>query len=310
MLLICFEKISFANNDVQAQLQNIAASIRAAESQSGKIQKELDRLEAKRQLLLANLKNTQYDVVRHLSALNRLEKSPERLALLLPETSYLDYHYRMRAYQTRKDILSAQLMDNYVILTSVEDTQKAIENYIDERNTLSIAVNTLIQNIESINDNRDAVDDMVKTLNDKNMSLNQFISAIIDMPYRRDSSSPLKFSPPASGIIKTANNNEITIATALNALVTAPADGIVAYADDFGQLGYIIIINHGQGYVSVLRTFDKILIKQGLFVKSGEPLGIIKTGNNWEKDRNTPMLYYALRYNEQSINPITKFSGL
>jgi uncharacterized protein (UPF0335 family) len=296
-------------SSVRSQLYEITQSIRIAESQSGKIQTEIDRLDAEKQELITHLKKSQYDVARYLSALHRLETSSDRLAFLLPDSSYLDYYYRVRTYKTRKDILSARIFDNYLILTSIEDKQAAIKNYLNQKQDLSMAVQALIDKIETINEDRNDIYEQVKILQATDLSLNQFISSIIDIPYIPHITDKLLFSSPVSGVI-TVNNNELHIETAYNAIITSPANGMIAYADNFGNLGNIVIINHGHGYVSILRPFERLLVKQGMIIAAGEPLGIVKSNNNWEKDGNTPMLYYGLRYNERPINPLTKFSGL
>ena len=113
---------------------------------------------------------------------------------------------------------------------------------------------------------------------------------------------------PVSGIIKKTSSG-ITIQTSQQSLVNAPANGIVTYANTLKNLGNIIIIKHNSGYLSILKGLGKIYVRDGLFVEHGEPLGVMN-GDNTNKDKNSPMLYFELRYNGEIINPITKITGL
>lgn len=64
----------------------------------------------------------------------------------------------------------------------------------------------------------------------------------------------------------------VTLATGPDAVVTAPADGLVVFAGAFRSYGQMIILNVGDGYHVVLTGMDKVNVRQGKFVFSGEPI--------------------------------------
>jgi septal ring factor EnvC (AmiA/AmiB activator) len=80
--------------------------------------------------------------------------------------------------------------------------------------------------------------------------------------------------------------------------VVAPFDGRVEFAGPFRGYGQILIIEHGDGYHSLLAGLDRIEGVVGQWVVAGEPVGSMPTG-----DRDAA-LYLELRHHGQPINPL------
>lgn len=91
----------------------------------------------------------------------------------------------------------------------------------------------------------------------------------------------------------------VTIATRNTAQIVATFDGIVAYAGKFRGYGLLLIIEHSEGYHSLLAGMSRIDVTQGQQLIAGEPVGVIDKGSDSE-----PVLYVELRRNGQPINPI------
>lgn len=92
----------------------------------------------------------------------------------------------------------------------------------------------------------------------------------------------------------------VTLATGPDAVVTAPADGLVVFAGAFRSYGQMVILNVGDGYHVVLTGMDKVNVRQGKFVFSGEPIAAMgekrvasATALALETDR--PTLYIEFR---------------
>src|SRR5260221_74033 len=79
--------------------------------------------------------------------------------------------------------------------------------------------------------------------------------------------------------------------------VVAPFDGRIEFAGPFRGYGQILIIEHGDGYHSLLAGLERIDGVVGQWLVSGEPVGIMPTG-----DRGAA-LYLELRRHGQPINP-------
>lgn len=99
-----------------------------------------------------------------------------------------------------------------------------------------------------------------------------------------------------------------TIETELGAVVISPADAFVAFAGPFRSYGQLIILNVGNGYHIILTGMSKINVKQGQFVLSGEPLGMMGMqfiANSVALDigKAAPMLYIEFRKQGKPVNP-------
>jgi len=91
----------------------------------------------------------------------------------------------------------------------------------------------------------------------------------------------------------------ILIETRGGARVIAPYDGLVVYAGKFRGYGQILILEHGEGYHTLLAGLSRIDAEIGQWLAAGEPVGLMES-----PDRDAPVLYVELRRNGQPINPL------
>jgi murein DD-endopeptidase MepM/ murein hydrolase activator NlpD len=64
--------------------------------------------------------------------------------------------------------------------------------------------------------------------------------------------------------------------------------------------GYILILDHANGYITVYKHNKKALKKIGEKVKLGDPIAIVgNTGDNTDG----PHLHFELWYNQSPVNP-------
>jgi len=71
----------------------------------------------------------------------------------------------------------------------------------------------------------------------------------------------------------------LTIETAAEAPVVAPAGGRVIYAAPFRRYGNVVIIDHGRGWTSVITDIATLEVARGALVRRGAPLGRTGAGN-------------------------------
>lgn len=90
----------------------------------------------------------------------------------------------------------------------------------------------------------------------------------------------------------------IYLETRPGAQVVVPYDGQVVYAGEFRGYGLILIVEHSDGYHSLLAGLGRVDARVGQWVLAGEPAGAMATGT--EKD---PELYVELRRAGQPIDP-------
>src|SRR6185437_2507444 len=82
----------------------------------------------------------------------------------------------------------------------------------------------------------------------------------------------------------------ISLATRPGAQVVAPFDGRVEFAGPFRGYGQILIMEHGDGYHSLLAGLERVECVVGQWLVAGEPVGVMPSG-----DRDDPVLYLELR---------------
>lgn len=90
----------------------------------------------------------------------------------------------------------------------------------------------------------------------------------------------------------------IHIESGPGAQVVAPYNGRIVFAGPFRGYGRLLIIEHGQGYHSLLAGMARIQGLVGQWLLSGEPVGIMGTPLSGK-----PALYMEFRRNGQPVNP-------
>ncbi|WP_425531085.1 murein hydrolase activator EnvC family protein [Stenotrophomonas acidaminiphila] len=83
--------------------------------------------------------------------------------------------------------------------------------------------------------------------------------------------------------------------------VTAVADGTVVFSDWMTGYGMILIVDHGNGYMSLYAHNDTLLRDAGARVRRGE--AVARVGNSG--GQGVAALYFELRRNGQPVDPAT-----
>lgn len=83
--------------------------------------------------------------------------------------------------------------------------------------------------------------------------------------------------------------------------VHAVADGKVVFADWMNGYGLILIVDHGNGMMSLYAHNETLLRDVGNLVKRGDPVASVGTSGG----QGRPALYFELRRNGQPVDPTT-----
>ena len=97
-----------------------------------------------------------------------------------------------------------------------------------------------------------------------------------------------------------AHTKGITITGRPSARVSAPFDGTILFAGPFKNYGELVIIDHGDNYVSLLAGMEQLSTSVGQNVLAGEPIGQVKAGK--------PELYVEIRKDGQVVDPLPWFA--
>ena len=144
------------------------------------------------------------------------------------------------------------------------------------------------------------------------------------------SSARGKLTLPAQGVIvkkfgvQTGGGGKtrgVTWQTRSAAIVVAPWEGRVVFAGNFRNFGRILIIDHGEGYHSLIAGLERLDAQIDQWVLAGEPVGLaggetadnsLKRGGRADKglvggsttQTGGATLYVELRHDGQPINPL------
>jgi len=123
-------------------------------------------------------------------------------------------------------------------------------------------------------------------------------------PKRKKQSTIQYFIEPVNGFISqdfnVDNHPGIDIVTAKDKTVLACLSGTVIYSGYTQKDGYVLILDHANGYVSVYKHTKTVLKKIGAKVQMSDPIAIV--GNTGE-NTSGPHLHFELWYNQSAVNP-------
>ncbi|WP_298532286.1 M23 family metallopeptidase [uncultured Algibacter sp.] len=142
-----------------------------------------------------------------------------------------------------------------------------------------------------------AEDSLLRQKVDKEDKYNLFESAT--------SATNFVLFPPVNGEISEPYNAKekhyaVDIVVAKNTPIKATADGIVIFAEWTASTGYVIIVEHSYGLISIYKHCASLTKEQGDLVKSGE---VIATAGNTGELTTGPHLHFELWNDGYPINP-------
>ncbi|MBQ2858849.1 MAG: peptidoglycan DD-metalloendopeptidase family protein [Alphaproteobacteria bacterium] len=95
------------------------------------------------------------------------------------------------------------------------------------------------------------------------------------------------------------NSDGWRVRTRGDALVMAPADGVVKFADSFRGFGRVVIMSHKNGYNTVMTNLGDIDVMLEQEVLAGEPIG--------RMNPDKPEMYLEVRRGNKAVDPARLF---
>ena len=169
--------------------------------------------------------------------------------------------------------------------------------------------------LSSIDFNRDSIVDAAKIeVNEEGLLPNKADSLLREKVSKEDKynlfesaklNSSFVLFPPVTGTISQEYNIKekhfaVDIVTEKGTPVKATADGTVIFAEWTTEAGYVIIIEHSKGLISVYKHNSLLTKTQGDLVKSGE---VVATTGNTGVLTTGPHLHFELWSDGYPINP-------
>lgn len=190
-----------------------------------------------------------------------------------------------------------------------EKLDRSAKRYSDEKNTLDKLLKTRSAQNEKLKNQQIALQKKLKELSARAKNISELSAGVGSSEMSSDTKfSRRKLNTPVRGRLvvrygeKTAlglKSDGWRIHTRGEALVMAPADGVVKFADYFRGFGKVIIMSHKNGYNTVMTNMGNIDVLVGQEILAGEPIG--------HMDSNRPEMYLEVRRGNNSVDPSRLF---
>ena len=298
--------------------------------------KKLEKLKNERSQLEQARKNQQAQIAEQMRAAHKLgeqsevkvllnQESPDQLSRIMKYHSYFmaAHTSKMQAYLdtiTRIDALTPEIEKKTLELGSMQaelDAQRAQLKTIHSQRQQALAkVNSQLKNksqeLNQLNEDRRRLQALLERVTQRVATTGAINSpSYVPLPKGGEKFSLRKGRLPwptqgsmvhrfgSARIAGQMNWNGAYIAAPMGNTVIAVHHGRVVFADYFGGHGLLVIVDHGEGYLSLYAHNQNLLKKAGEPVRAGE--AIANVGNSGGQAATG--LYFEIRHNGKPIDP-------
>lgn len=212
------------------------------------------------------------------------------------------------SYVSKNDVTieRKKLEDQYREITKLNKKVKDQELYISTvKRILSgeVILDSLDENVPEISSIIPSEIDTEPTENEKVLSEKVKDDLRTNVKKKKDLTVQY-FVEPVKGVVSQKfdliNHPGVDIVTSKDKNVIACLSGTVIYSGYTQKDGFVLIIDHANGYISVYKHNKTILKKAGSKVQMSDPIAIV--GNSGENTTG-PHLHFELWYNQSVVNP-------
>lgn len=261
---------------------------------AARIREDLEKIEAQKNLV-------EKQVARIIRQKKILEKEHEQMKALVQRKSKIRNAVEIKSVKAKKKVeqLASQANDLRDLLNKLEkQRQEKLCRQEEERRRLAE-----LKAAEA----RRAAEETKKLEEKQRADLIKFKPEVINEVGENFVKAKGHLLRPARGPVVTAYGEQmskgvtskgIIIKTRSQAQVISPYDGTVIFAGPFRGYGNLIIIEHGQGYLSLLAGLEEVDCELGQMLLAGEPVGQMPESGD-------ARLYVELRKDNHPVNPLT-----
>lgn len=261
---------------------------------AARIREDLEKIEAQKNLV-------EKQVARIIRQKKILEKEHEQMKALVQRKSKIRNAVEIKSVKAKKKVeqLASQANDLRDLLNKLEkQRQEKLRRQEEERRRLAE-----LKAAEA----RRAAEETKKLEEKQRADLIKFKPEVINEEGENFVKAKGHLLRPARGPVVTAYGEQmskgvtskgIIIKTRSQAQVISPYDGTVIFAGPFRGYGNLIIIEHGQGYLSLLAGLEEVDCELGQMLLAGEPVGQMPESGD-------ARLYVELRKDNHPVNPLT-----
>lgn len=308
------QQVKSSERDVAAtkkKLVRAADQVSTLEEQRGAIAKKITELDNKIEGLSAEIERNRVRIAEAASSILFVASHPSfntddmrqyALASAVLSGAAQRFDEEMERAEAQIKELAAAREERAIEKEKLDRTAK---KYAAEKTQLDKLLRQRAAQNEKLKNQQAAVRKKLRELSARAKNISELSAGVGSSKMSGDARfSRRKLNPPVRGRLvvrfgeKTAlglNSDGWRIRTRGDALVMAPADGEVKFADSFKGFGKVIIMSHKNGYNTVLTNLGQIDAVVGQEVLAGEPVG--------RMNPNKPEMYLEVRRGNKAVNP-------
>ena len=312
------EQVKTSDRDVaktKKQLVSAAGKVSSLEELRAELAKKIAELDAQRDIISAELEKNRERVADAVTSVLVVAEHPSfdtdnmhDFVLTSAVMAGLSDNLDVAVTQAAQQIAELDKIRNQRAIEK-EKLDRTAKKYADEKSWLDKLLRRRSAQNEKLRNEQLATQQKLRELSIRAKSISELSAGVGSSEMSADARfSVRKLNLPVRGRVvvhygeKTAlglKSDGWRIHTHSDALVTAPADGVVKFADAFKGFGRVIIISHKNGYNTVMTNLGDIDAVVGQEVLAGEPIGRMNSAR--------PEMYMEVRRGDKSIDPVRLF---
>ncbi|MEZ5813439.1 MAG: peptidoglycan DD-metalloendopeptidase family protein [Alphaproteobacteria bacterium] len=323
----------------KGRLVKTAQDIQKNEKNLQQLDLKIVKLEEEEKDLTDKLQSDRSSIASLILALERLRRMPPEALIVRPEAPLKTAQSAMlleeilpalnkqasdlKATLSRLQSVSEDLQGKRLEVVSaskkLKNQQQELKTLVEKRTDLYAGtqkdLDSQQKKIEKISSQAKNLQDLVSKLEEERTRNSKATSSTRGRAVGAKPPKPGAPRLPLPGIIKTgykdpdnfgAPSEGLDIEGRAGALVVAPMGGIIQFAGYFKNYGNMVIIEHQEGWHSLIAGLENIDTVVGQSVGAGEPLGVLHESSSGQE----PVLYYELRHKGKPVDPAKKFGDL
>ncbi|MBR2342371.1 MAG: peptidoglycan DD-metalloendopeptidase family protein [Alphaproteobacteria bacterium] len=190
-----------------------------------------------------------------------------------------------------------------------EKLDRTAQKYAKEKTELDKLLKTRSAQNEKLKNQHTALKKKLRELSERAKSISELSAGVGSSQMSADSRfsrRKLNLSVRGKVVVRFAEKTALglksdgwRIRTRGDALVLAPADGVVKFADSFRGFGKVVIMSHKNGYNTVMTNLGNIDVMLEQEVLAGEPIG--------RMNPDKPEMYLEVRRGNSAVDPARLF---
>jgi septal ring factor EnvC (AmiA/AmiB activator) len=302
--------------NTKKQLVSAASKLDKLEGQRGEIKDKIGVLDARRDALVADIRTNRGRLADAAAGLVAISGNPTFAADDTREyilTSALltgiseGFDAQMKSAAKKVAELEKILDERKAQQTKLDKTAK---KYAEDKTYLARLMRTRSAQNEKLKNQQYELQKKLRELSARAKNLGELTAGLSKKEVSADDSfSWRKLKSPVAGIMLRRFGEKSPLGLVSDgwlikvrngALVSAPADGRVEFADDFKKNGRVVILSHKNSYYSVLTGLATSDVLLGQEVLAGEPIG--------RMPETRAEMYLELRRGTKAIDPARLFN--